>query len=395
MSAPSAEQRSRPPLLLSIVVGLLLVAVIGFLIWWLLVRDDEQQAAPLVPAGEVTLSAETLDFGDEQVGWRSATQTVVLTNGTTGAVRVEDTAVDGQAGEDFPIAESSCQSARLDPGDSCAVAIRFTPAEPGVRSGELVLALDGGPGEQTVELRGSGIGSATIVVGATRLDFGEHPLDAKGDAREVALTNVGELPARVNRVAVTGPAAADFRPSRKVGCLASRTIEPGAACVVRVTFIPSEPGPRTATLLVGHTGEASPARIQLLGAGEGEAVLALAPGELRFGEVEVGAAGEPQSVSVSNAGSAPLELAWVAVAAGDAGDFELLEGGCAVGATLEPGAACSVRVRFAPESGGPHSAALVVAAEGVFAESALRGTASEPPVEQPLPTISGPTETAP
>jgi hypothetical protein len=368
---------------LPLIVGLCLVAVVVFLIWWLLVRDDEPAATPLVPAGEVTLSSDVLDFGDADVGRRSPTESVLLTNGTTEAIRVEDVGIAGEAEGDYTVVTDGCLSARLDPGDTCSVSVRFVPTGTGARAASLVFSLDRGPGERAVDLRGAGVGRAALVVGVTRLDYGEQALAAGPESRELALTNVGTLPVRITRVAVAGPAADDFTPAAKVGCLAARTIEPGAACAIRVAFAPSAAGGRVATLLVAHTGDGGPARVQLRGGGLGVPEPRLSPSTVDLGRVELGATSAVRAVTLTNAGAAALPLVWVAVAGGDSGEFELAPGGtCRGGTTIEPGGACTARVRFVPESPGRRSASLVLASNGTFVEAALRGTGVAP---EPLP----------
>lgn len=360
--------------------------MVGLLIWWLLVRDGEPAAAPLVPAGEVTVSSRALDFGDADVGRRTAAVSVVLSNGTAGAVRVEDVSVGGGASHDYVMVTDGCLSARLDPGDACSVSVRFVPTSTGARHASLVFSLDGGPGERSVDLRGAGVGSAALVAGVARLDYGEHPLGAEAEAREIVLTNVGTLPARVIRVAVTGPAARDFTP-QKTGCLAARTIDPGSACVIRVAFVPADVGARVASLLVARTGDGGPVKVRLLGTGVGAADPRLSPGTVELGRVEVGATSAIRAVTLTNAGTADLPLVWVAVAGGDSGEFELAPGGtCKAGAAIGPGAGCTARVRFVPEAPGHRRAALVVAGEGTFLETELRGTGvavEPPPAETP------------
>ena len=386
---PEARRRSSA---LPLVVGLCLVAVVVVLIWWLLVRDDEQAAAPLVPAGEVTVSSGVLDFGDADLGRRSSTASVVLSNGTAGAIRIEDVRIDGEAEDDYAVVTDGCLSARLAPGDACSVSVRFVPTDTGARPASLVFSLDGGPGERTVDLLGAGVGRAALVVGVTRLDYGERPLDATAEARDFALTNVGTLPVRVTRVAVSGPAAGDFTPTEKIGCLAARTIDPGEACVLRVSFSPSVAGGRVATLLVAHTGDGGPARVQLRGTGLGAAEPRLSPSTVDLGRVELGAASAVRTVTLTNAGAANLPLVWVSVAGGDSGEFELAPGGtCRRSTTIEPGASCTARVRFVPEAPGRRSASLVLASDGTFVEATLRGTGvAPPPQETTAPTGQAP-----
>jgi hypothetical protein len=387
VALPSAEKRAP---VLPLIVGLLLVAAVVFLIWWLLVRDPAEEAAPLVRSGEVALSVERLDFGDVEVGRRSATQRVVLTNATSAAVRIEDVGLDGDAEDDYSIAGDDCVSARLDTGDSCSISVRFEPSEPGARSASLVLSLDGGPGERRVELGGAGAGHPAVVVGPSQLEFGERLLDAKPEVREVSVTGVGSLPVRVSRVAISGDGASAFTPSRRAGCLARRTIEPGESCVVPVAFDPAAPGVRTATLLLAHTGDGSPARVRLHGVGAGAAAPELSPTLVQLGRIDVGSSSSPRTVTVRNGGTATATVAWIAVVSGDAGEFELAGGaGCAAGIELEPGASCTARVRFRPEAAGPRESLLVVASDGRFVEAELRGTGRAPPPEpSPEPAVT-------
>lgn len=362
--------------------------MVVFLIWWLLVRGDEPVAVPIVPAGEVIVSADALDFGDTDVGRRSETAAVTLSNETVNAIRVEDVAVSGDAGDDYTVVTDGCLSARLDPGGACNVSVRFAPTETGARHASLVFSLEGGPGERSVDLRGAGVGRATLVVGATRLDYGERPLGTQPEARELALTNVGTLPARVTRVAITGQAANDFTVAQKAGCLAARTLDPGAGCVIRVAFVPADVGARAASLLVAHTGDGGPVRVRLLGTGVGIAEPRLTPATVELGRVELGATSSTRAVTLTNAGTADLPLAWVAVAGGDSGEFELAPGGtCEAGATIGPNASCTVRVRFVPETPGLRRASLVIAGTGTFVEAQLQGTgvAVEPPPRETAP----------
>ena len=372
MALPSAEKHAP---VLPLIIGLVLVAAVVFLIWWLLVRDPTEEAAPLVRTGEIALSIDRLDFGDVEVGRRSATQGVTMTNATSQALRIEDVDLEGNMASDYSIAADNCASARLDVGDACAVIVRFEPAEPGASSALLVLSLDGGPGERRVELTGAGAGEPVAVLGPSQLDFGERAHDARPEALEVTITSVGSLPVRVSRVAISGDAASDFAPARRAGCLVTRTVEPGESCVLRIAFDPGELGVRTGVLLVAHNGEGSPARVRLTGTGAGAPSTELSPTLVLLGRTDVGRASAPRTVTVRNAGTTTETVRWVAVVSGDAGEFELAaEGTCAVSAELEPGAACTALVRFRPESAGLRRSLLVVAVGERFVEAELRGT---------------------
>ena len=79
-----------------------------------------------------------------------------------------------------------------------------------------------------------------------------------------------------------------------------------------------------------------------------------------FGPVEVGDASAVLSSQITNTGGADLVVIGGVVEGEDAGDFLITENGCA-GATLAPGASCTISTSFRPLSTGTKSAAISVA----------------------------------
>jgi hypothetical protein len=401
---PTDPDGPRRPGLLPLVFGLLLAAAVGFLIWYLLVRDDTPEALPAVPAGEVSLDVEHIDFGDENVGGVSVTQDITLTNGTAEPIRVEDVELEGEAAEDFDLLEPDCLNARLDAGGDCGVSVRFRPQEPGGRAARLVFSLDGGPGERSVELAGIGTGRATLVVETSRLDFGERDLEATADSQQIALLNAGDLALHIRRAVVVGPAADDFTLGRRARCLGGQELAAGASCVLTVSFVPKDDGERAAVLELFHDAADAPARIRLRGIGVGRPEAVLSPTSLVYGELVIGTEASPRTVTLRNGGTGPLAVAWIAVSGPDDGDFTLASGGtCRKGTALDPGGSCTVLVRFTPTVAGGRTASLVVATDDPagFSEVELNGDGAEPPEEvdarttpAEVPTI-GPDGTVP
>ncbi|MFN8093417.1 MAG: choice-of-anchor D domain-containing protein [Vicinamibacteria bacterium] len=99
----------------------------------------------------------------------------------------------------------------------------------------------------------------------------------------------------------------------------------------------------------------------------------LRPSALRFPRTRVGRSTAPRQVVVTNTGQVPVDVLGVSVGGADPGDF-VLTNGCP--ATLAPGAACSVDVRFTPAAAGPRAALLQVGTSASAAPStvALSGT---------------------
>src|SRR4029077_19294133 len=106
-----------------------------------------------------------LTFGDQQVGTKSASQTVTLSNTGSGQLTITSIAASG----DFA-ATTDCGST-LDSGASCSIFVTFTPTAVGPLSGLITITDDGAGNPQTVPLNGNGVGVAAASVSPTNLTF--------------------------------------------------------------------------------------------------------------------------------------------------------------------------------------------------------------------------------
>lgn len=85
----------------------------------------------------------------------------------------------------------------------------------------------------------------------------------------------------------------------------------------------------------------------------------LIPAGLSFGNQLLGASTAPQTVTLSNTGTAPLIVSSVTLAGSHPGDFQKSADAC-TGATIAPGGSCAVSVIFAPTAFGERSASLTI-----------------------------------
>jgi N-acetylneuraminic acid mutarotase len=83
------------------------------------------------------------------------------------------------------------------------------------------------------------------------------------------------------------------------------------------------------------------------------------PGSLGFVTEVVGSTGNPQAYTVTNEGTASLQVSGVAVSGSDPSDFSAAN--TCTASPLIPGASCSVTTRFAPTSTGKRTAEVAVA----------------------------------
>lgn len=358
---PPQRRRWLPPL-----AGALLLAVVGFLIWYFAFRSDGGGDEPQ-EAGGVAFAPASLDFGDEDLGKRSAAQQVTLTNGDSAPLGIAEIVVEGQNPKDFVVTKATqCSTeAPLNEAEACTVGVRFRPRGRGPRVGTLVVRFNGGRGQSAVQLRGSGVGEPSVTAETTRLDFGSVEIATDPKAEKATITNVGNAPLVIESIAIEGADASDFGVAGgKKRCSPDRRVKAGATCTITVRFSPTELGERTATLVVAHDAQGSPTRFELQGAGTGRPKGDLSPNTVKFGQVRVGQRSKPKTVTFENTGTDTLTVGAIRLDGGNRRDFAIVSGGtCASDLTLEPGKSCTIEVRFRPHRTGQRQTTLEIEAD--------------------------------
>lgn len=200
------------------------------------------------------------------------------------------------------------------------------------------------------------------------LDLGQQRVATTGDPSEVLVTNVGERPMVVSMVVVTGAAAEDFALVAEE--CSGVTVAPGATCSASVGFTPREMGTREAALEVHGELANSPAGLSLVGTGVAP-LAAVTPRQLDFGSRGVGTTSDATPVTVTNKGTAPLEVERLAIAGPAAGDFGSRADRCS-SQTLPPGESCTLRVAFSPRAAGERVAQLAVESDSLEEAAPVR-----------------------
>jgi len=307
----------------------------------------------------VTLSSTSLTFGSQVVGTTSAPQAVTLTNTGTAAVNISSITASG----DFSQA-NNCGS-KLNAGANCTISVTFTPTAIGARSGLISITDNAVGSPQTVNLAGSGGGPA---VGFSPLPvaFGNQPVGTASTPRQVTLTNTGSATLNITSIAVTGSNASDFALSASgaTPCsFSASSLGAGNSCTFNVTFTPGAAGSRAANITVTSNAPTSPNNDPLSGTGTVPAV-GLSPLPVAFGNQPVGTASTPIQVTLTNTGSATLNITSIAVTGTNASDFALSASGttpCPFGASsLGAGNSCTFNVTFTPGAAGSRAANITV-----------------------------------
>lgn len=107
----------------------------------------------------------------------------------------------------------------------------------------------------------------------------------------------------------------------------------------------------------------------------------LAPASLTFTGTAIGQTSGPLSTTLSNTGSAALNIGTIALGGAAAGDYSIGGGTCANGAAIAAGASCTVQTSFRPTAAGSRAATLTIThnATGGSSSVALSGTGNSTP----------------
>ena len=191
----------------------------------------------------------------------------------------------------------------------------------------------------------------------------------------VTLTNFGRDTANIGAVDITGANPIDFNIFNANGATpdCGSWLAPGAKCVFGVQFTPQGVGARYGSLNIAVNG--SPLTVTLVGEGI-RAALDYSPLSMMFGDQDVGTTSYPRLLTISNTGTADLQV-WSAKLQGtNPGDFVVSPpstNACVQYAPIAPKTSCDIAVAFAPLAGGTRQAQLVVETVG---NGALIGTAT-------------------
>jgi len=302
------------------------------------------------PAGAITLSPASVDFGPEDVGIPSTAVTVEATNGSGQPVTFTAITVTGP----FSISANGCGTGALAAGQACPVGLEFVPTQSGAAAGTLLFT--DSAGTQTVELSGSGLAPATDGLIPNALTFPDTPEGQLSAVQTVTVTNTGDLPLTSILFTVSEEFAIASASSGVSTGTCTSTLAAHASCGINVQFAPMQLGSLTGTLTVSDALRTQ--TVPLSGTGVQPPALGVNPASLTFPSQQPGVASAPQSVTVTNTGGASLAgLSWQITGSAE-GSFSISATTC--GATLAAGASCVLQVVFNPQTTGGSAAALSI-----------------------------------
>lgn len=308
----------------------------------------------------LSASPASLAFGSVTVGTTAAGKTVTVSNGG-GAQATGVSVTSGSA--KFPLSGNTC-GATIDAGASCTFTVAYAPGTAGADSASVTIAYAGGAGV-VVAVSGTGTAAATPALSASPplIAFGSVVAGQTSAGTTVTVTNTGNAVA--TGVSFANANAARF-PVSANNCGAS--INAGASCAFGVAYAPAVVGADSGSVTVSYGGGGALVvsftgnGIQAPPAGTGQLAFASA---LTFADTAVGATSAAQSVTVTNVGTATVNVTSVT---SNSGEFGVTANTCGA---VAAGATCSFAVTFSPSATGARSGVVTVASNGTGSPQTL------------------------
>ncbi|HXJ94620.1 MAG TPA: choice-of-anchor D domain-containing protein [Terriglobia bacterium] len=302
----------------------------------------------------VTLKPTTLTFSKQLVGTSSTGQTITLsvTGAGNGGLNITSISITGTAAGDF--SQTNTCGASVAFGSSCSITVTFTPIVNGTRKATLSISDDAPGSPQTAAL--SGVGTS-VELTPSSLTFGSQTVGTTSPAQVVTVTNLSAMATlSITDISFTGTNPGDFA---QTNTCSDTVVRPGKTCTISVTFTPAATGTRTASLSITDNGGGSPQTASITGTGTtgGTPTVTLTPTSLQFGKQLKGTASAAQPVTLTNTGTAVLNLTSIAIAGTNPGDFGETNN---CGTTVAAGASCTINVTFSPVMNGTRTATVSV-----------------------------------
>jgi hypothetical protein len=287
------------------------------------------------------LSTSALNFGNQTLGTTSAIQSVTVTNTGTATLTFNGIGLYGVENADWAPLSNTCSGGVL-AGHSCTVSAKFTPQAAGARSATIKITDNAPNSPQTVALTGTGI-SPVVSFSVPNISFGVQTVDVSSAPQQVTLTNSGTGNLLISKIAASG----DYAQTNNC----SKSIAPNGSCTINVTFTPTAAWARTGTVIVTSNTIGPPLFLSGMGSSGGNVTLSAQ--SLSFPTETVGSSSTPQSITLTNIGSAAVRIIGISLT-GDYTETNTCQG------TLNLAANCKVTVTFTPTWSGSRSGNLVL-----------------------------------
>ncbi len=323
--------------------------------------SDGQSSTTSISYTVVALSPNqsTLQFGSADMHYQS-TQQENLSNQSGTPVKVLSSTITGADASSYSIQQGQdfCTGQVIPAYGSCHLNVIFFASTngPGSKNDATLALTDNAPETVDVPLSGTAL-TGTLSTDTGSLNLGEQVINQGGsNSQPVTLRDNQVASAQVSNQQIIGPDAGSF--SINGGGCEGFNIGTGNTCQIYIQFNPTSAGVKNAQLKIENDGTQTPLLVSLTGHGLNGPALTVTPREAKYGYVRLGSSGS-QTLTLANAGDAPLQIQGVILFAGSAEVFPISNDGCS-GHQVAPGSSCQVTVGFTPIARGVKDASLLL-----------------------------------
>jgi hypothetical protein len=205
----------------------------------------------------------------------------------------------------------------------------------------------------------------SLQISPTSIDFGQVPI---GDevVQSITLTNTGTSSIGISSVARSHTGTGNYRDYYVIN-RCPKSLAAGKKCTIAVSYAPEYetafPASSSTTVLITDTTAGSPQSVSVKAQNINPRPK-LSPTLLEFGDQKVGTTSTPETVSLTNVGTTPLNLKAIAIH----GDFSVTPSGtCSVGTSLAPKQSCTFLIKFTPTKTGIRAGSLIITDNALLA----------------------------
>jgi len=292
----------------------------------------------------VSFSPSPLAFGSVPIGTTSELTDTVTDTGTAPLAITQI-----NAGGDYSAPTDTCVGVSVPVGETCTITVDFSPSFGGTDNGTLQLIDNTATSPDVLDLTGAG-DVAGVSFSPNPLAFGAVPVGTTSELTDT-VTDTGTAPLAITQINAGG----DY--SAPTDTCVGVSVPVGETCTITVDFTPSVAGTDNGTLQLIDNTATSPDVLDLTGAG-GVAGISLSPSPLDFGPVSPGSS-TTAGLTITNTGTAPLELTGAALSGPNASEFAVVSPGTCT-AALAPSLSCQIQLSFTPAGPGTRTATLTL-----------------------------------
>ncbi|MFN0301957.1 MAG: choice-of-anchor D domain-containing protein [Burkholderiales bacterium] len=318
-------------------------------------------ANPAAGAGApvIALSTNALVFGNQVTGVSSQPMSATVSNTGSMGLSLSTISLSGTNASEFARSGTCAPGSTVAAGGNCTIIVTFTPQAAGARSAAVTLTHNATGGTSTINLGGTGaLPQPAVSLSAQTIRFvAAQLLNTSSAINTVTLSNSGTSPLNFTSLALAGTNPGDF--TRGGTCAVGTPVNPGATCTLGITFRPTVIGARSAQLVLSSNASGAPISISITGNGTTLVAPAteLSVTSLALGNEIVGSPTAAQPVTVTNVGSATMNITSITASPAD---FTYQS---ACGASIAAGASCTLPVTFTPTAAGARSGTLSIATD--------------------------------